>query len=449
MKTILLFFFGMWLCNAQAQLTAYVSTRQHAEKNNRELLHDICIKTYPNRTFVMQFDYYQNQIKVDSFTVHTTSDEAKFYNQYWHHTIAYTLPYGAYTCNVSIEDVSTKENFSTTKNIELFDTDSVALSPISLFIKDSSVAFLPICFENFCDTYVHHFIAKTSIFHPEKINEKTYIYTRIAKKNKPNYIFYSHTDSIDARIIAKKVWPYQTAIPLANLQSGNYIATISLYIGTRQVSRQQSNFQCVRPLAITATKAVQIDEDFTSNNSNFFAQSFVAKYDAAALKRNLLSLQAIVSPNQFKLIQQIAEGKDDSLSRRFFYNFWVNKNNANPEKEWKEYLTKLNECVKNYGGISTDQAFIFLKYGKPDKVETVLNEINTIPYEVWQYETIETLSNIVFLFIQRNGVNNQMNLLHSTHPAEKKMMQWQQFLIKGETQNNRVLEYLAPDGKSR
>jgi GWxTD domain-containing protein len=450
MKIILLIFLSLFITNANAQLTAFVSHRQFFLKNNSELLHDICIKTYPNKSFTMQFDYFIADKKTDSFTVYCTSEKSKFFNNYWHYTLSHRLTIANYTCNISIIENSTNDKMETSEAIEMMQIDTLGLSPISLFIADSSSSFLPICFENFCDTYVNNIIAKTNIMHFEKTKEKIYLYLRIAKKNKPNFIFYSDTDSMDYDIAQQKnVMPYQFNIPLNSLISGNYIASISLFEKTKQISKTQISFQCVRPFISKAPKSVQIEEDFMQGSDNQFAQSFVAKYDDVNLKRNLLSLQAIVSPNQFNVIQQIAEGKDDTLARRYFYNFWVNKNNAYPEKEWKDYLVKLNECVKSYGGIATDQAFIYLRYGKADKVETILSEINTIPYEIWQYEAINSHQNVVFLFVQRNGVNNQMNLIHSTHPQEKKMMQWQQFLIKGEAQNNRVFEYLAPDGKSR
>jgi GWxTD domain-containing protein len=451
MKTILLFFLLGLMNSAQAQLQAYISYRQNFEKNNNELLHDLCVKTYPNRAFRMQFDYYIQNKKTDSFTVFSTSDEAKFYNNYWHYTIAHQLPIANYSCSISIVELASAQKWNTEETIEMITLDSLGLSPIYLQIKDTSVTFNPICFENFCDTFVNILIAKTILANTEKVNNDIVFYTRVSKKNKPNSIYYSKQDTIAKSIIQKnKTYLYSSFIPLQKLTSGNYIANIAAIQNNIIISKQQFNFQCIQPkqpqnsILQSAT-----EEPLAIKNITDFKNTFVAKYDINKMRRNLTSLQAIVPPNQYKVIEQLANSNDDTLMKQYFYNFWQMKNNENPEKYWKDYTMQLNDCVKNYGGINTDQSFAYLRYGKPDKVETVLNEPNTIPYEIWQYENIGALTNVVFLFIQKNGVNNQMNLLHSTHPLEKQFLAWQQFLIKGEPQNNRILEYLQVNGKSR
>ncbi len=117
--------------------------------------------------------------------------------------------------------------------------------------------------------------------------------------------------------------------------------------------------------------------------------------------------------------------KLDSLSakREFMYNFWKKRDATpdTPENEYKEdYLkrveyarTKFTEFQKH--GALTDRGRVYLIYGEPDEIEYRHNQVDTKPYQVWYYNSIE--GGVEFIFADLSGYS-QFELIHSTKRGE-------------------------------
>ena len=412
--------------------------------------HYINIKCSPLQSINVQIIYFRNNEAIDSIHATFITQANEVYGNYWQKKIEHPLNYGNYTYQITAENLSNNQYYQAEKVITIKDTNTLHFTDITLFAMDSTKPLSTALIENFVDSNIQSLQLQSQIVHPELITTDIILYCRITKKGKPNHILFSKTDSISFInfIKCKHVFPYQIYIPLDNFVTGNYVIQLGMYQKDKEITNTSTNWQCIRPIInLAPIKIVSIDN--FSDAILHIENTFVGKYNITTLRRNILSLQPIITNSQFRNIQQMVDANDDTLMRRYFYNFWKTKNNAQPEAAWKEYSTKLNHCINHLGGVVTDKSLIYLRYGPADKTEEVPNEPNTIPYEIWQYETIGEFNNVIFLFIQGKGMGEQKQLLHCSAPIEKQYLRWHSFLIRGEDNNNRVLEYLQENGNSK
>jgi hypothetical protein len=76
-------------------------------------------------------------------------------------------------------------------------------------------------------------------------------------------------------------------------------------------------------------------------------------------------------------------------------------------------------------GWQTDRGRVYLLYAEPDDVQRFPSSDNGKPYEIWNYNQIE--SGVVFVFIDRNGFGDYQ-LVHSTKRGELQDESWQKYL---------------------
>jgi len=76
-------------------------------------------------------------------------------------------------------------------------------------------------------------------------------------------------------------------------------------------------------------------------------------------------------------------------------------------------------------GWQTDRGRVYLLYAEPDDVERYPSSENSKPYEIWNYNQIE--SGVIFVFIDRNGFGDYQ-LVHSTKRGELQDESWQKYL---------------------
>jgi GWxTD domain-containing protein len=139
-------------------------------------------------------------------------------------------------------------------------------------------------------------------------------------------------------------------------------------------------------------------------------------------------------------------------SRYFIYNFWLSRDKENPEKRWKEYAEQVKQANKLFGSsmlpaYETERGRIFLKYGRPSDRIVVENEQGALPYEIWQYNTLSTTGDAMFLFYRPGLIANDYKLLHSTLSTEVVNRAWRSYLYTGGSQasdgsrNSRAEQY--------
>lgn len=136
-----------------------------------------------------------------------------------------------------------------------------------------------------------------------------------------------------------------------------------------------------------------------------------------------------------KYIATVPEQKKfDALStpeakREFLYTFWKARD-ENPSDDRNEYyLNYINRIqVSNdrfsalgKAGWKTDRGRIFLIYGEPSEIERFPNQIETKPYEIWHYDSVE--GGVYFIFGDITGFSDYQ-LLHSNKRGELRDDYW-------------------------
>lgn len=125
---------------------------------------------------------------------------------------------------------------------------------------------------------------------------------------------------------------------------------------------------------------------------------------------------------------------DLTTLKRFFYSFWEKRNVADPYGEWEEYYQVVKAVNNSYStmvrpGFKTDRGRVYLQYGEPTLKEQVEEDRTVYPYEIWQYNELESNSTIrqvnqIFIFANKTLGRNTYDLIHSTAMEENQNPRW-------------------------
>ncbi|HQJ47156.1 MAG TPA: GWxTD domain-containing protein, partial [Ignavibacteriaceae bacterium] len=102
-------------------------------------------------------------------------------------------------------------------------------------------------------------------------------------------------------------------------------------------------------------------------------------------------------------------------------------NSSLPENEYfRQYLQRValsNERFTSMGkpGWKTDRGRVYLLYGEPTEIERYPNQLETRPYEIWQYTDIE--GGVFFIFGDLTGFSDY-TLINSTKRGELRDDNW-------------------------
>ena len=107
--------------------------------------------------------------------------------------------------------------------------------------------------------------------------------------------------------------------------------------------------------------------------------------------------------------------------RAYFERFWKEMDpnpKTNKNELMDEYYRRVNIANQSFSTMSqegwlTDRGRIFIKFGEPDDIERHPFEMDSYPYEIWQYYTLRK----VFLFIDRLGFGDYY--LHPSYLDEE------------------------------
>jgi len=122
------------------------------------------------------------------------------------------------------------------------------------------------------------------------------------------------------------------------------------------------------------------------------------------------------------------EGKRNLLTQ-----FWE-KRDPDPSTQINElqieYSKRLEYVNQNFGnqrteGYDTDRGRVYLIYGEPDEVDRNPLGVNTKPYEIWQYHSVQ--GGVEFVFVDRSGFG-VYELVHSTARNEIYDPNWQEYI---------------------
>ena len=241
---------------------------------------------------------------------------------------------------------------------------------------------------------------------------------------------------------------------IRSLPSGNYyiVATVEnnyhAPIATSSLFFQRLNTHPLEDTVRKAAIAKAVDTSMEEVNVLDLNKTFVAKYDLGQIRAILKMLLPFSDQEGTNTINGFLKSPQEIYMRYYIYNFFSSLNKKDPEQAWKEFSATIIAVNKKFNGhitpgYETDRGFMYLRYGPPTEVITVENEQGSLPYEIWQYNSLQQtnkkiITDAFFLFYKRTDMD-EFRLLHSSVSGEVQNPAWRSYLYaNGQGGNNGV-----------
>jgi GWxTD domain-containing protein len=121
---------------------------------------------------------------------------------------------------------------------------------------------------------------------------------------------------------------------------------------------------------------------------------------------------------------------NEEAKKKFLFDFWKTRDltPATPVNEYKrEYFERVKKANTLYTNIQqkgwkTDRGRVLLVFGEPSEIERYPNQVDSKPYEIWNYHELE--GGVIFVFADLTGFSDYQ-LIHSTKRGEIADPDWQ------------------------
>ena len=170
-------------------------------------------------------------------------------------------------------------------------------------------------------------------------------------------------------------------------------------------------------------------DSLTSGTQGSVIASEYATMSEAELDREFEMIRYIATREELAQYKNI---KAVDAKRKTLFDFWNKRDSGDPAApgniQKADYFKRIDYCSQHFKtgfreGWKTDRGRVFIVYGPPDEVERHANEVDTKPYEIWLYNSIQ--GGVQFVFGDRSGFSDYV-LLHSTHREELHDENWMQ-----------------------
>jgi GWxTD domain-containing protein len=216
---------------------------------------------------------------------------------------------------------------------------------------------------------------------------------------------------------------------ISQLESGNYkLVTTIRNRNNDLLSQKETFFQRSNPL-------LNIPLDTLSTDA--IEKEFVGQMTPQQLRYALKAIAMNVPQDDSNVLTELIKKEEPAAQKRYLFTYWAKKNAVMPEQAYDEYMMIAKAVDKMYNngfgyGFESDRGRIYMKYGRPDDIITVENEMNAPPYEVWVFYKLDKTqqTNVKFLFFNPDLIVNGYRLLHSTCRGELNNPRWKHDLYR-------------------
>jgi GWxTD domain-containing protein len=357
----------------------------------------------------------------------------------------YSLENGTYTIQLVISD-NNKSNQKplkfTQKFILAFNNKEIQSSSIQVlesYKKAQTVSSLTKSGYDLVPYNINYFPETQSElpFYFEAYNLDT-----VLGKNKP-FLFYYYIENSQnfqkqssfgsfKKQLSSAVNPLLAKIDISILGSGNYNLVLEIKDEQNKIQFQNKYFfqRLNKPVDGAAMK-------------NFNEKKTVSDYFGSC--NNIDTLRMFVEclwpiangVDKERIINQTIK-KDPELLKKFAIDFWQRRaaDTVSPLKLWARYYRNVQQvmvlfkCGKQKG-YYTERGRVYLQYGPPSQRSIQNNELNTFPYEIWQYYSLydqsngQKLTNRKFVFVNKMLGDDCHTLVHSDTRGEINNDRWQ------------------------
>ncbi len=243
------------------------------------------------------------------------------------------------------------------------------------------------------------------------------------------------SDSSRQILVKYKKLKLNQVVPLSGFFDLNKLVSGDYHLEIAQIDEHKKVI--VRGTSPFINRNFPADVANVRNYNNEVNNSFVGKLDSAQLFYSIKSLASQVATEETAIFNYTLSNQATLDVRRYYlFKFWKDRYPVQPESAFEGYMKVVkaldNQFYSAFGnGHQSDRGYVFLKYGKPNKVMSVDDEANTPPYEIWYYDHVSKTSqnNVRFIFYSPM-LANEYELLHSTCRGERSNKQWEIQLYK-------------------
>lgn len=284
---------------------------------------------------------------------------------------------GSYKLKVTAFEQGTKKSSTVDKEITIrdFTSDSITISDVMILSKyqvdNNKKSITPNISRNVLELdtfYIFYFVYKNSDDARIDINCNVFDSKKALIYNTSNFIDESNGLESHNQVFMK--------MPLPNLSFDNYSIEITA-ISSKYTTTATSGFVCM---------------------SNYFPA-------------NLTNMDMLISQLQYvaneKEMKYIKDGKTLQEKQKRFLEFWRSKDPSPGTKKnelMAEYYIRLDYATKHFStpyaeGWKSDMGMVYIIFGMPSNVDRHPSEMNSKPYEVWDYYSM----NREFVFVDETG----------------------------------------------
>ncbi len=364
----------------------------------------------------------------------------------------FALPPGEYILEIELKDMLDPSGQVQHKELDI----KIPSPPEGIFMSDielvsafkktetpgiyskSGYDLLPMVNDDVLNAEMKEVVLYTEIYGTEANTEGKYL-VRAYLENATNPSPIESTFKL-SRMEAKPVNPLLLRLPIEKVESGNYNIVL-------EVRSTANELLAVKRLPVTR-RAIETPKSLTNFTDAELANTWVAKYNnKPVLFEHIKSLRPIAGQAERNVIDNTfsdEQRSDLQYLQRYFYSFWVARNDTNSEQAWLDYYVKVQQAQKEYGtankrGYETDQGRVYLQYGSPDDMTTRANEPSSYPYIIWRYYNVANRNNVKFVFYDPMLTGNDYQLLHTENiPGEITNYRWKIMLQQRDTPMNNV-----------
>ncbi len=352
-------------------------------------------------------------------------------------TLGFIVPKGSFTCEITGSDMHNPDKFRLIKeNIKVvpYMHHSMSISDIQLASKmiqgseNTSSIFYKNTYEVIPIPNVVFGISQPALFFylevynlqsdsikSEQVKMSQMIYNSKGKLVKEKFKYLSRTSNTRVEVGSHI---------LSNYPTDSYTLVIALIdsVGNTGVSSAKKFFVYNPDVQVTDTFEVSTTAVLSSSFGSMSEEELDDLFD----KSEYLATKTEI--DKYEKLSNL-EGK-----REYMFDFWKAKDenaNLNKNEFYRNYMQRVQICNERYTsmgkqGWKTDRGRVFLLYGEPTEIERYPNQLETRPYEIWQYTEIE--GGVYFVFADLTGFSDY-TILHSTKRGELRDDNWQRRIV--------------------
>lgn len=232
--------------------------------------------------------------------------------------------------------------------------------------------------------------------------------------------------SFNKRLEVSNVNVLMNTIDIKQLPTGNYYLVVEMRDRSNNLMASNSTFfQRYNPGC-----EVNMEDIASTQVVNTFAAEI---NNLDTLREYIRCLDPRCSETERDYAYNLIKTDDMKTMQQFLYTFWSTRSPLNPKAAWDEYYAQVKRVNASYStktkkGYMTDRGYVYLKYGTPDRIMEEPSEPGAYPYEIWHYYEVANQRNKRFVFMSRDMVTNDFELIHSDVVGEINNYRWQMMI---------------------